>query len=127
MSMPPANPYENRSVPTTGNIYTGGQRSIKRLKRIEPLSLAKIQGTVLAVMGLIPAVMFALIASVGAGGGGMQGPGNQMAAGLVGGLIMAIFVPIVYGVIGFIGGLIMALIYNFCASVMGGIEFEFDE
>ncbi len=124
MSMPPANPYENPSMPTSGNSYTVGRRTIKTLKRIEPLSVAKIQGALMALLGLIGAAVFILMAIAGAA---IRPPGNQAVAGIVGMLIGAIFVPIIYGMIGFIGGLIGALVYNLCASLMGGIEMEFEE
>lgn len=93
------------------------------IKSVGVFSVAKIQGVIAAVFGLIIGVIYGLIImlfgaammtqSRGAGGGS-----------IIIGLLAMIGVPIFYGVIGFIGGAIGALIYNVAAGVVGGIEME---
>ena len=95
-----------------------GERTM-RLKRVDPVSVAKVLGVLYAILGLIGGAIMALMSLVGATiGGGRQGG----LMGLVFGVGGIVFVPIFYGIIGFIGGLISALIYNLVANVVGGIE-----
>lgn len=128
MSMPPSNPYGSPEILSDSTPSYGGQHSSrKRLKRIDPLSLALVQGALFALFGLIPAVVVTGMTILGVAGGGMRGGGSSVAIGLVGGLIMAVLAPLMYGVLGFLGGFVLALVYNLCASFTGGITMEFDE
>lgn len=128
MSMPPSNPYGSPEILSDVTPSYAGQRvSRKMLKRIDPLSLAIVQGAVFGLLGLIPAVVVTGMTILGAAGGGMRGGGSPIAVGLVGGLIMAVFAPLMYGILGFIGGFMLALVYNLCASFTGGITMEFEE
>lgn len=61
-------------------------------------------------------IFFAAISMFGAGED-LPGP-----IGLVG----IVLFPILYGVGGFIGGLLSSVIYNFVASMVGGIEIKVD-
>lgn len=88
----------------------------KRLIHIAPLQ----NGLVLAVLyGAIYLILvpFIIIGSMI----GSKTHGN--AFGLVGGLMMALFIPILYAALGFIGGIIGAAVYNLVAKWTGGIEF----
>ncbi|MEO0534817.1 MAG: hypothetical protein AAF215_13245 [Cyanobacteria bacterium P01_A01_bin.123] len=89
------------------------------VKSLDPISLGKIQGIILAVIGLIAGVFFALFSVIG----GLAADSPIAAIG--GGIGAIIFVPVFYGVLGFIGGLLTAVIYNLAASSVGGIEMEF--
>ncbi|MFE4105868.1 hypothetical protein [Almyronema epifaneia] len=92
------------------------------IKKLDILSVGKIQALVLAVLGLIIGVFIALMSlSMGTAMGN-----NSPMAGLVGGIGAIIFIPLFYAVIGFIGGIITAVVYNLAASAIGGIEMEFD-
>lgn len=91
-----------------------------RIRRIDPLSCAKLLGALYAVLGLIGGAIFASIGMLGAamGFGSRLGvmPGMFFGAGAL------ILFPVLYGVLGFLGGLLMAGLYNLIAGWVGGIE-----
>ena len=62
------------------------------IKRVEPVSFAKVMGTIYALMGLILGVIFALIGSMA---GSM---GSVMPFGGIG-IAAIVVLPIVYGLI----------------------------
>lgn len=84
------------------------------IKRIDPMSFAKIFAVIYAVIGLLMGVLFALIGS--SLGGGMMGSGFGVGA--------IILFPILYGGIGFIANLIVAAIYNLVAGWVGGVRID---
>ena len=43
------------------------------------------------------------------------------------GLLFALFMPVVYAVIGFFGGIIMGALYNLVSKWMGGLEVQVEE
>jgi hypothetical protein len=91
------------------------------IKRIAPLSCAKIAGTLYAVLGLFIGAVVSLIASVGGFGSNNSGiPGMGAMIG-VGAIVVA---PIFYGCLGFFGALIGTSLYNLVAGMVGGIELE---
>ncbi|CAN5280174.1 MAG: hypothetical protein M3407_03075 [Acidobacteriota bacterium] len=101
------------------------------VKRVGVLSLAKIQGLLMAVIGLIFGVFYGLFimifgAALMSASAGRDGGGAAMAGGIVGGLMAMILIPIFYGVLGFVFGAISALIYNAAAGVIGGLEMEIE-
>jgi hypothetical protein len=90
------------------------------IKRIDPMSFAKISGALYVILGFIIGVFFALVS--------MLGPGFPRTGIPFGGLFGMIFgvgaiviFPIFYGLIGFVGTLCMAAIYNGLAKVVGGV------
>jgi hypothetical protein len=86
------------------------------------LSVGKVLGCLYAFLGVIIGGLFSLLSLVGvAAGGRAAGP-----APLLFGVGAVVAFPIFYGVIGFVGGIIMAALYNFVASMVGGIEIELD-
>jgi|SRR5882724_1223668 len=91
------------------------------VKRIGPLSFAKIAGVLYAVVGLIAGCLFALFSTVG-------GLVSQQSAGPIFGLVFGVgaivFLPVLYGGIGFVMSLLMAALYNLVAEWVGGIEIE---
>jgi hypothetical protein len=92
------------------------------IKRVGPLSVAKVVGILYAAIGLLIGAGFSLIAMTGASlFGGREGGG---AAALVMGVGAIVIFPVLYGGFGFIGGLIMGALYNVVASMVGGIEVE---
>jgi hypothetical protein len=96
------------------------------LRRVGVLSCGKVMGILYAGMGLIFGAFFALISLAGVVIP-QQGQGNNpMGFMLVGGAAALIIAPIIYGILGFIGGIIMAALYNVVASIVGGLELEFD-
>ena len=93
------------------------------IKRIVPLSVAKIAGTLYAVMGLVFGCIVSLIALAG---GFASASGTSRAAGLgaMVGVGAIIILPIFYGGIGCVGTLIAAWLYNVIAGLVGGIELD---
>lgn len=99
-----------------------------RINKLGVLSIAKIQGAVMAIMGLIIGVIYGLgIIAFSLLGAGMGGGKNGLAlggGGIVMGIVMMIMFPVIYGVMGFVVGAISALFYNLFAGMVGGIEME---
>ena len=89
---------------------------IMKLKSIGVLSLAKLEGIIMALVGL---VLGLFMAAFGVVAGSI---GRSPFAGL--GIAAVIILPIIYGVCGFVGGAIGALVYNLIAGWIGGIELE---
>ena len=93
------------------------------IRRIRPISLARLAGVMYAVMGLILGGIFALVTSVS----GLSSDvlrGSPLAP--VVGVAAVVALPIFYGCLGFVVFLLAALLYNAIAGVTGGIEFETD-
>ena len=98
------------------------------LRRIGPMSAAKINGVLCAIIGLIIGFFW----SIGAVliGAFMSRFSENQDGGLFAILFGAgaiIFLPIFYGVFGFVSGLICAWLYNLLAGWMGGIEVDFEQ
>jgi hypothetical protein len=97
------------------------------LKRVGPVSCAKISGVLYAIMGLIFGAFLSLIALAGgmasapAGATGMSGFG---AFGTIMGVGAIVLLPIFYGVMGFVLTLVGAWLYNVVAGAVGGIEMD---
>jgi len=100
------------------------------VRRVGVLSLAKIQGLLMFVFGLIIGVIYGLIFMIFGAAMTSLAPKDEGAAGgistIVIGIILMIAVPIFYGLIGFIGGAIGALIYNIAAGFVGGIKIDLE-
>jgi hypothetical protein len=89
------------------------------IKSVGVLSCAKIFGAVQAAIGLVFMPFFLLVglAGVFASRGGNSLP----AAGFV---VIAVLLPILYGIIGFIMGALGAWVYNLVSNWFGGIELQ---
>jgi hypothetical protein len=90
------------------------------IRRVGPLSCAKIAGTLYAVIGLIVGGIVSLVAIAG----GFGAADRQSYLGPIIGTASIIVFPIVYGCMGFIGSLIAAALYNVLASAVGGVEVD---
>jgi hypothetical protein len=90
------------------------------VKRIGPLSAAKISGALYALMGLIFGAFISLFSMVGSA----FAPKDAGFAGMIFGAAAIIVLPIFYGILGFITTLIAAALYNWIAGFVGGIELE---
>lgn len=86
------------------------------IRRIEPMSAAKVGGMLYALLGLLFGVIFTLISFTGMGAAGMGSYGMLFGAGAI------IILPIVYGIAGFIFCGIAAAFYNVAAKLSGGLE-----
>ncbi|MGB3545317.1 hypothetical protein [Rubrivirga sp.] len=98
---------------------------VTTLRRIEPMSLAKIYAVVTG------ALMLAFALPFGCGlllfGSAIDGAGGPNAIGTGFGLILIFLYPL-FGVIGgFVAGWLYAFVYNLVADRVGGVELEFDE
>jgi len=87
------------------------------IRRIVPLSAAKVMALVYAVLGLC---IGAIISIVGLAGG-FAGTGTTNPMFGVGAIIIF---PLIYGAIGFIAMAIICAIYNWAAGVVGGVEIQ---
>ena len=94
------------------------------LKSIGVFSMAKMLGTLYAVIGFIIGLLFALLSMIGAGFASQDGGGAFI--GLIFGVGGIIILPVFYGVLGFIGGALMSALYNFIAGMAGGIELDLE-
>jgi hypothetical protein len=94
----------------------------RTLKRVSVLQAGKITGILYACLAVvfIPFVMIAIMAQ-------RMNPNHASGPFAFIGLGFAIFMPVIYGVMGFILGVISAAIYNLVASWVGGLEFEVEE
>lgn len=89
------------------------------IKRIDPMSFAKISGALYAIMGLLIGAFLALMSMAGPGLAGGMPKGGLF--GMMFGVGAIIILPICYGLVGFIGTLIAAAIYNGLAKLVGGV------
>ena len=93
------------------------------VKRIVPMSIAKLAGLLYAVIGFIVGCFFALISMV-------SGVSNTESFGPLAGLFVGagaiLFMPLFYGGLGFAGTYLSAVLYNVLARRTGGIEVEVD-
>jgi hypothetical protein len=95
------------------------------IRRVGPLSCAKIAGAVYAVIGLCFGLFFAAFGSLfSAAGMASDAPSGMPMIGALFGIGAIVILPILYGVMGFIATLISAAIYNLVAGVVGGIEID---
>ena len=93
------------------------------LRRIGPLSLAKISGVVYAMIGLVAGCFFALFSLVG---GLASADAGGPFFGLFFGAGALVFMPLFYGGIGFVGSLLMAWLYNLVAGWTGGVQLSLE-
>jgi hypothetical protein len=91
------------------------------IKRVGPLSCAKIAGTLYAVLGLVVGIFVSLAALVGAFA---SNRGDAGGLGVLFGVGAVVAIPVFYGCIGFVGTLVMAGLYNALAGALGGIEVD---
>ncbi len=91
------------------------------IKRIGPMSCAKISGALYAILGIIIGGAVSLIALAG-GFGSETAEGAGISAVI--GVTSIIVFPILYGCIGFFGMLLLAWLYNIGAGLVGGIEID---
>jgi hypothetical protein len=99
------------------------------VKRIGVLSLAKVQGVVMAAIGLIIGLIYGLFFIIFGAvmmSTGTEGAGSAAAGGLIGGLAMIVVIPVFYAVLGFAIGALSAFIYNLAAGAIGGLELELE-
>jgi hypothetical protein len=99
------------------------------IKRVAPLSCAKIAAALYAVLGLFIGVIFSFFSLAGgfASAAFAADPSGRTGfpfAGL-GALAIVIF-PILYATIGFVSALVGSWLYNLAAGVVGGIKIDLE-
>jgi hypothetical protein len=91
------------------------------IKRIGPVSCAKIAGTLYAILGIVLGGVFSLAALAGVfAADAAETPAFPM---LFGGAAIVVL-PVLYGCLGFVMALISAWLYNVLAGWVGGIELD---
>jgi len=93
--------------------------STRRIKRIAPLQLGKMLAILYGFIGLIFIPFFLMMSLIGT-----QMPAQQRTGILAFGLGFALFMPVMYAVMGFITGVLGAGLYNLVAGWIGGIEVQ---
>jgi hypothetical protein len=91
------------------------------IRRIGPMSIARLSGMLYGVMGLVLGGIISLIALAGGFASGSEGAaqfGGFIGVGAV------LLLPICYGLLGFVATLIAAWLYNVAAGVVGGVEVD---
>jgi hypothetical protein len=91
------------------------------IRSVDPLSCAKIAGSLYAILGLIFGALFSLAAMAGAFASGDNDLG---AMGAVFGVGAIVLLPILYGCLGFVTTLLMAWLYNVVSGIVGGVEIQ---
>lgn len=92
------------------------------VRRVGPLSFAKIAGVLYALMGLLAGGIISLVSLIG---GAFAPQGSDAGfGGMLFGAAAIVALPIFYGVIGFIFTLIGAALYNLIAGWVGGVELD---
>ncbi len=91
------------------------------IRRVEPVSVAKVMGMLYALLGILIGLFFVLLGSWMSTMAGDYVPFGSI------GIAAIIVIPIIYGCIGFIGGLIGAALYNLVAGWVGGVVIHTEE
>ena len=95
------------------------------IRRISPMSCAKVSGLLYAVIGLlIGACISFVMMTIGSLIPQEEAPMAGAALGMFFSAGAIVILPIFYGVLGFVGGGGAALAYNLIAGWTGGLEFE---
>ena len=93
------------------------------IRRVDPVSAAKVLGVVTACLGLLFGACISLFSLVlgGLAASSSDEPVFGAFLGMLFGAGAIIIMPIVYGIIGFISGLIYAFFFNLAAKFTGGL------
>lgn len=95
------------------------------IKRVGPVSCAKITGTLYAIVGLFIGIalsLFSMLGGLASRSTSMPNPGLLAAFGIA----SVIIIPILYGAFGFLATLIGAWLYNILAGMVGGIQIDLE-
>jgi hypothetical protein len=97
------------------------------IKRIAPLSAAKIAGLIYGLIGLVFAFLLWIVSLVGLNISGLStSPFFPFAPGMLmaGGAMAVIVLSVLNGLFGFVVTLIAVSLYNFMADHVGGLNIE---
>jgi len=89
------------------------------LRSVDVWSCAKVTGVLYGCMGLllIPMVLISITASAAS-------PQGYSALGATALILLSLFAPAIYGLLGFLFGALSAWLYNLTAKHVGGIRLE---
>jgi predicted phage tail protein len=90
------------------------------IRRVGPLSCAKVAGLLYLILGFI----FGAFMSLFAVGGLLARQTESSLAGMLFGAGAIVILPICYAVFGFVMTLIMASLFNLVVGITGGIEVD---
>lgn len=95
------------------------------IKRVNPISAAKISGVLGVMLGLIIGACVSLVMMVAGSVAAARAdrPGGAL-FGVLFGAGAIVILPVFYGVFMFVIGLIQAALYNVAAKWMGGLEID---
>lgn len=96
------------------------------VKRIEPFSAGKITAAFTALLGLISGLLYLPFAIFMLAGGISAGSLPMMLGSLLVGLLIVVFVSIVYAGFGFAFGVFYGYVYNYISKEIGGLEMVMD-
>lgn len=88
---------------------------MQRIRRFDPVQVAKVMGVLYGLIGLIIAPFLLLVSFLA-----------PPETGRVFGVGFAIAIPLVYGAMGALAMLIAAALYNLVAGWVGGIDVELE-
>ena len=91
------------------------------IRRVGPLSCAKVAGVLYLIMGFVVGGMMSLFTLAGLFGGGAAGGGFMPT---LFGTAAVLWLPICYGVAGFVMTLIMTTLFNLVVGFTGGVEVD---
>ncbi|TKJ17183.1 hypothetical protein CEE44_01455 [Candidatus Woesearchaeota archaeon B3_Woes] len=91
---------------------------MKTIKKLGVLSVAKIQGVIMAFIGLLYGIVYTIFGNLS----DVLAEAGAVGVGL--GYAGIIILPFFYGIFGFIGGAFVAFLYNNVADRVGGIQIE---
>ena len=95
------------------------------IRRVNPLSAAKIGGLLYALFGLVFGACISIAAVLFSGFiHQMEDQAGNPMVGVFFGAGAIVILPIFYGVMGFIVALISSALYNVAARVTGGVEVD---
>lgn len=97
-----------------------GKVRIRRFAVIRTANVFALMYVVLIAVIAIPIILFLIPASMTT----TAGDGSTATTILVGGIVIALLVMLIYGIFAWIFGAIFALLYNFAARWVGGIEVD---
>jgi hypothetical protein len=95
------------------------------IRRVSPLSVAKVAALLYAALGLFVGALMSLIA-MAVGSAAWRDEPHGALFGMMFGAGAIVILPILYGVFGGIIAAISAAIYNVTAHITGGVEIEVD-
>jgi hypothetical protein len=90
------------------------------LRRIEPMSCARISGILYALLGLVVGTGVSLFSTFA----GVVSRHPERAPGMLFGAGAILVLPVLYGIMGFVTSLVGAWLYNVLAGAVGGIEVD---